>query len=88
MKYSISSRKPTMLISPLPSSDFIYRSTAIWNIVSPKLKLLDYSVKIAPIKQLVKKALLSLQHQCHSDFWVATDHDVRKISFEAPVPLN
>ena len=81
-KYSLSSRKPTMLISPLPSRDFIYRSTVIWNIVSPKLKLIDYSIKIGPVKKLVKNALLSMQHQFHSDFWIVTDHDVQKISFK------
>ena len=49
-QFTISHRKQTMLISTTPADNFIARSTKIWNIITPKLKLADYSSKTSFVK--------------------------------------
>ena len=57
-KYKISERKPTLLISGFPSQKFTDRTTFIWNTISPKLKLDDFSYKTSSIKSAIKKSTL------------------------------
>ena len=79
-KYNISKRKPTTLISSLPSNSFIYRSTFIWNTLAPKFKVYDYSVKISLIRTSLKKLLLLTQHRETKIEWTSEDHNIHKIA--------
>ena len=76
---SISARKPTMLITPTPSDHFIYRSSVIWNTISSKLKITDFSAKINPIKNSLKKSLLQMQHSENVCTWTSADFDTSKL---------
>ena len=62
------------------SEDFISRSTKIWNTISPKLKMLDFSFKISLAKSKLKKALLKIQ--CGGDMisWSDSNFDLGKLS--------
>ena len=53
-QFTISDRKPTLLINDFPAENFVSRSTKIWNTVTPKLKLTDYSCKISGVKKVSK----------------------------------
>ena len=77
--FTISSRKETTLITPLPSNDFISRATKIWNSTAPKLKLLDYSHNISLAKSKLKRALLTIQHSENELAWTENDFDISKI---------
>ena len=77
--YTISTRKDTTLIVPHPSDDFISRSTKIWNTLSPKLKLLDFSFKISLAKSKLKKALLENQSGGDMITWTENNFDVDKL---------
>ena len=59
-QFNISNRKEILLITSQPLANFISRSTGLWNIITPKLKLLDYSVKINQVKSNLKRGLLNL----------------------------
>ena len=77
--YTISTRKDTTLIVPHPSDDFISRSTKIWNTLSPKLKLLDFSFKISLAKSKLKKALLKNQSGGDMITWTENNFDADKL---------
>jgi len=78
-KYNPSDRKPTLLLSSSSSSDYISRSTSIWNDIAPTFKLADFSVKIGPLKKQLKKALLLMQHRENPKDWTVEDYNIKKI---------
>ena len=63
-----------LLITPKPSNDFIYRTATIWNTITPKIQVSDFSHNVSHAKSSLKKALLSLQHEQSS--WSKYDHDI------------
>ena len=77
-KYNPSDRKPTLLLSSSSSSDYISRSTSIWNDIAPTFKLADFSVKIGPLKKQLKKALLLMQHRENPKDWTVEDYNIKK----------
>ena len=78
--YNISHRKPTTLITPIPSNNFISRSTYLWNTIAPKLKVPDYSVKISMVRNTLKKILFKLQHKENKLVWTIEDYNINKLS--------
>ena len=78
--YNISHRKPTTLITPIPSNNFISRSTYIWNTIAPKLKVPDYSVKISCVRSALRKILFKLQHKENKCTWTTEDYNINKLS--------
>ena len=78
-EYSLSVRKQATIISTFPSKTFTSRSTRLWNIIAPKLKLLDYSAKTGITKSTLKKCLFELQHNQNKLTWTVEDYNVAKI---------
>ena len=78
-KFQISARKETMLISQFPSQDFVSRSTKLWNTVASKLDITEFSYKISHAKNILKKALLKLQHAADGVSWTSGDCDVGRL---------
>ena len=76
-EYSRSSRKPMLIINKLdPPDNHNTRSTKIWNIITPNLKIFDYSVSISCLKSKLKSSLLANQH-CHAVYdWTNKDFDI------------
>ena len=56
------------------------KTTKIWNIITPKLKLADYSSKISFVKNTLKNSLLMLQNSNDPTTWISHDFDLKKIS--------
>ena len=79
-KFNLSERKSTLLLNPLPSNDFISRSTMIWNDIAPIFKLADFSVKIGPLKKQLKNAFLLMQHRENPNDWTVEDYNTKKLS--------
>ena len=79
-QYTLSERKPTLIINSNPVENFISRSTRIWNIVSPKLKLNDFSFKISSTKNSLKAALLRLQGSDDPVAWTSNNFNPEKIN--------
>ena len=77
--FNKSVRKETTLIASLPTNDFISRSTKIWNIIAPKLKVLDYSQKISLAKSRLKRALLNIQQAGDMISWTDNNFDMNQI---------
>ena len=79
-EYSVSARKPTTLTPSYPSNTFTSRSTRLWNILAPKLKVIDYSVKISLIRTNLKKCIFSNQHNETELTWTSEDYSIHKIT--------
>ena len=81
-EYTLSNRKPTMIVTTFPSKTFTYRSSLIWNTLTPKLKLSDYSANVSTVKSILKRCILTNQH-CENEFvWTPGDHNIKSIKFE------
>ena len=78
-QFQFSSRKETALIVQFPSNDFFSRSTKLWNLIAPKLQILDFSFKINQAKNRLKQALLKLQHASDDVGWTKNDYDLTKL---------
>ncbi len=78
-KFNISQRKPSVLPLNSPSNCFIHRSAQIWNILAPKLKISDFSVKINSARNMLKQALLKRQHEEETIEWTSEDHNLAKV---------
>ena len=79
-QFNISNRKEMLLITSQPLANFISRATRLWNIITPKLKLLDYSVKINQVKSNLKRGLLDLQHANDDIKWIDDSFNINKFS--------
>ena len=80
-QFNISIRKPTLLIvNDSPAQNFVSRSTKLWNSITPKLKLVDYSCKIGAVKSNLKKLLLAMQSASDPVTWTSEDFNLEKIS--------
>ena len=77
-QFNISRRKQTMIISSSPTENFVSRSSNLWNIIAPKLKLTDHSYKISSLKNTMKRCLLNLQHAENPLTWTSGDFDINK----------
>ena len=86
--FNISCRKETTLISTHPCNHFVSRATSIWNTISPKLRLLDYSSNISQAKSNLKTALLNIQHSDNETAWTQNDFDITKIPTIPKPPKN
>ena len=64
---------------------FYDRATSIWNIIAPKLKLLDYSHNISLIKSTLKRALLEIQHSENKLDWTESNFDMNRISISSKI---
>ena len=78
-QFNISTRKETTIITRAPADNFVSRSAKIWNIITPKLKINDFSTKIGTIKLKLKDALLKLQNSNDPVTWTNYDHDIEKL---------
>ena len=81
-QYHIAFKKHTRLIPPIPSPNFLYRSSIIWNKVSQKLKLFDYSTNMSIVRNQMKKALLYQQHVEETIHWTPEDFNIDKIALQ------
>ena len=76
-KFSTRSHKQLFLITPSPSSTFIYNSSAVWNKVRNLLKIYDSSITVTYLKSHLKKHLLFKQSLGDDDNWI--EHNFSKI---------
>ena len=75
----ISDRKPDLIISDIPAEHFISKSTKIWNTLTPKLKVADYSLKINTMKINLKRQLLLLQNSDDPLIWTSNNFNMEKM---------
>ena len=78
-QYTLSKRKPTLIINTNPAENFVSRSSRIWNTICPKLKLNDFSCNISTTKSTLKTALLKLQDIDDPVAWILDNFDLNKI---------
>ena len=64
------------LLPPPPSTDFLYRSSIIWNTARQKLEITDLSISVSQVKNKLKQLLLLNQHKYHEVEWYPS-HDFK-----------
>ena len=64
--FHLSQRKETLILTPKPCNNFIYKSSILWNYLRVKLGILDFSVKVNSIKAQLKSLILSNQNNGNS----------------------
>ena len=79
-QYTLSDRKPTLIINAHPSENFVSRSTKIWNTISPKMKINEFSYKISTMKATLKRSLLRLQSSDDPLAWISDNFNIDNIS--------
>ena len=75
-EFNLSDRKETLLLTPTPDTDFIYKSSILWNSLRIKLHILDFSVKISCLKSKIKSLILSVQQSHHATEWSAPNFEL------------
>ena len=81
-EYTFSTRKPTLIINQLdPPNNNNTRSTKIWNVITPKLKLIDYTMSVTCLKSKLKNSLLTNQHSDNELIWTNNDFKCENLTF-------
>ena len=75
-EFKLSNRKETLLLTPTPGTDFIYKSSILWNSLRVKLDTLDFSVNISCLKTKIKSLILSNQPGHDLTEWTAKDFEL------------
>ena len=81
--YNTSNRKPTLMIQPIGNVDnHNTRSTKLWNTITPKLKVSDFTMSIECLRQKLKESLLVIQHKNSDLNWTSEDFNTTNLTFE------
>ena len=81
-EYTCSKRKPMLIINqPDPPDNHNTRSTKMWNTITPKLKVHDYSTSISCLKSKLKSSLLVNQHRHAVLDWKNNDFYITNLTF-------
>jgi len=59
--YNRSNRKSTMLITPTPTHNFLYKSSSLWNELIKALNIENFEISICSLKRRTKTALMTVQ---------------------------
>ena len=66
--FRISSRKDSRLITPVPSSNYSYMSSNMWNKYQQSTGIEDFTVPIGYLKSMLKRCLLEVQKKYGVDW--------------------
>ena len=77
--FNRSSRKPNNFILKTPSSDFIYRSSAMWNSCRTSSSKISFSTPTNGGKNSLKAAILKMQDDHDSTFWNDLNFDSKQL---------
>ena len=81
--YNTSKRKPTLMIQPIGNvENHNTRSTKLWNTITPKLKVSDFTMSIECLRQKLKESLLVIQHKNSDLNWTSEDFNTTNLTFE------
>ena len=69
-EFSSLTQKNICLVTPKPSSAFIYRSSVIWNYTRKKLKIDDAATTLTYFKSNLKSFILSKQSMGDAENWI------------------
>ena len=75
-KFQLSQRKATLIITPAPCTDFIYKASILWNSLRIRLGLNDFSVNISSIRAKLKSLILSNQHDISEIEWFTENFEI------------
>ena len=76
-KFQLSQRKPTLILTPNPCSDFIYKSSTIWNSLRICLGIInDFSPNKSLIRSKLKTLILSKQCSFSETDWFNENFEI------------
>ena len=74
--FVLSRRNDTLLLTPTPSTTFIYKSSILWNHLRKKLEILDFSVNVNSTKSRLKFLILSNQNCYDTKEWIELNFNI------------
>ena len=81
--YTCSSRKPCLLICQAdPPDNHNTRSTRIFNVLTPKFRMTDFTTSVMCLRGKLKRALLTNQHNHALLDWTVKDFDCTNVIFQ------
>ena len=75
-QFELSKRKDTLLLTPTPSINFIYKSSVLWNSLRTKLSMVDFSINVNSTKSKLKTLILSNQSSGDADEWSDYNYNI------------
>ena len=75
-KFELSKRKDTFLLTPTPSTNFMYKSSVLWNSLRTKLSIFDFSINVNSTKNKLKTLILSNQRSGDADEWFEYNYNI------------
>ena len=79
--FTLSNRiKATLILTPSPTTYFVYKSAILWNFVNNKIvgNQNDFSMKISTLRTSVKKFLLARQCDHGRNIWNPKNYDIQQ----------
>jgi len=71
--FNLSHRKDTLLLTPSPTTQFVYRAAVIWNFCRQKLSILEFSVSIGQLKGALRHEINNIQSSGDPCEWEASN---------------
>jgi hypothetical protein len=71
--FNLSNRKDTLLLTPSPTTQFVYRAAVIWNFCRQKLSILEFSVSIGQLKGALRCEIHDIQSSGDPCEWEASN---------------
>ena len=75
-QFQLSKRKDTFLLTPTPSTNFIYKASVLWNSLRTKLVIFDFSVNVNSLKTKLKSMILSNQSSGDANEWSEYNYNI------------
>ena len=67
--FNLSQRKDTLLLTPNPDSQFVYKASSIWNMTRQVLQNNDFSHSTGALKSSLKTHILKIQKTGNEIEW-------------------
>ena len=77
----MSRRKETLIITPIPSINFVYKASLLWNSIRTIINIEDFSFSICRFKTIVRKSILVQQKLGDPVEWSEENFNLNKRNF-------
>ena len=75
--FNMSRRKGTLILTPLPSINFVYQASFLWNIFRNIVNIEDFSFSTSRFKSILKKSILVRQKLGDPIEWSEENFELR-----------
>ena len=77
--FNMSRRKTTLIITPSPSTNFVYQASIMWNTIRSIVNIEDFSFSTSRFKFILKKSILVRQKLGDPIEWSEENFELQKL---------